>query len=298
MNFTTQVFQSIGLGYGTPAGGLMERRPRKPEQPILTRPDTIWFVVAGLVMAAATLAVIAGAEHEEGDGAGAHDGADHVRDRQPGASRSPRATSCARCSASDTFSDRTFMVTSLLSAGAIIFATELRFFQRVLDTVELTGNQWLICIGAGLVDRRRLRGLEVRAAPPRQHRLRGGWMISSPYTRWRAGSAVRSITASTRTRRYGLVTFAGVMLTIVATLNTLWGIAAIDEANVFTQHARYIFGDLNTWGWFLLALGIAQYFAAFAIWRGTAGAAGSASSARARTRSCRRCGSRRIRSSR
>ncbi len=68
---------------------------------------------------------------------------------------------------------------------------------------------------------------------------------------------------------YGLVTFAGVMLMIVATLNTLWGIAAIDQANVFTHNARYIFGSLNTWGWFLLALGIAQYFAAFAVWRGS-----------------------------
>ena len=67
VNFTTQVFQSVGLGYGAPSAGLMERRPRKPEQPILTRADTRWFVVAGLVMAAATLAVIAGAEHDEGD---------------------------------------------------------------------------------------------------------------------------------------------------------------------------------------------------------------------------------------
>ena len=31
VNFTTQVFQSIGLGYGAPSEGLMERRPRKPE---------------------------------------------------------------------------------------------------------------------------------------------------------------------------------------------------------------------------------------------------------------------------
>ena len=50
----------------------------------------------------------------------------------------------------DTFNDRTFLMTSLMSAASIILATELRFFQRVLDTVELTGNQWLICIGAGL----------------------------------------------------------------------------------------------------------------------------------------------------
>ena len=31
VNFTTQVFQAIGLGYGEPSEGLMERRPRKPE---------------------------------------------------------------------------------------------------------------------------------------------------------------------------------------------------------------------------------------------------------------------------
>jgi Ca2+-transporting ATPase len=50
----------------------------------------------------------------------------------------------------DTFADRTFVMASLASAAAIILGTELRFFQRILDTVELTGNQWLICIGAGL----------------------------------------------------------------------------------------------------------------------------------------------------
>jgi Ca2+-transporting ATPase len=59
VNFTTQVFQAVGLGYGEPSEGLMERRPRKPGQPILSRGDTRWFVVAGLVMAIATLAVAA-----------------------------------------------------------------------------------------------------------------------------------------------------------------------------------------------------------------------------------------------
>src|SRR4051794_14054613 len=66
LNFTTQVFQSVGLGYGEPGGGLMKRRPRKPEQPILRRADTRWFVTSGVVMAAAALAVAAGAEHEHG----------------------------------------------------------------------------------------------------------------------------------------------------------------------------------------------------------------------------------------
>jgi hypothetical protein len=67
---------------------------------------------------------------------------------------------------------------------------------------------------------------------------------------------------------YGLVTFAGVMLAIVAFLNILYGIAAIDKAHFFVRDARYVFGELSTWGWFLLALGVAQGFAAFAIWRG------------------------------
>lgn len=66
----------------------------------------------------------------------------------------------------------------------------------------------------------------------------------------------------------GLVTFAGVMLMIAATLNCLYGIAAIDNAHFFVHGAKYVAGDLNTWGWFLLAFGVLQYFAVFAIWRG------------------------------
>ena len=50
----------------------------------------------------------------------------------------------------ETFDDRMFLKASLCSVAAIVLATELGFFHRTLDTVELTGNQWLICIGAGL----------------------------------------------------------------------------------------------------------------------------------------------------
>jgi Ca2+-transporting ATPase len=62
-----------GVPGGRPRLRTAQRRadaapPRKPEQPILLRDDTVWFVVAGLVMAAVTLAVIAGAEHSESDG--------------------------------------------------------------------------------------------------------------------------------------------------------------------------------------------------------------------------------------
>ena len=67
----------------------------------------------------------------------------------------------------------------------------------------------------------------------------------------------------------GWVAFAGTMLAIVGTLNVIYGIAAIDKANVFVADSRYVFGDLNTWGWFVLIVGVIQFVAAFSIWNRT-----------------------------
>src|SRR3954452_10719988 len=147
VNFTTQVFQSVGLGYGEPAGGLMKRKPRKPDQPILTRADTIWFVIAGLVMATGTLAVIAGYE-DKGDELARTMGLTTFAIANLMFSFTARDAVRSMFSL-DTFSDRTFLVTTGLSVASIILVTELRVFQRVFHTVELSGNQWLLCLGAG-----------------------------------------------------------------------------------------------------------------------------------------------------
>jgi uncharacterized membrane protein HdeD (DUF308 family) len=70
-------------------------------------------------------------------------------------------------------------------------------------------------------------------------------------------------------RGEGWVLFAGVMIMIAGFLNFIYGIAAIDNSSFFTDEGRYvIFTDLNTWGWFLLIVGILQLFAAFSIWSG------------------------------
>ena len=56
---------------------------------------------------------------------------------------------------------------------------------------------------------------------------------------------------------------------ILGFMNTIWGIAAIDGSSFFTDEGRFVvFDSLNTWGWFLLIVGIAQLFAAFSIWSG------------------------------
>jgi P-type Ca2+ transporter type 2C len=58
----------------------------------------------------------------------------------------------------------------LMSVAAIVLATELRFLQRILDTVELSGTQWLVCIGAGgltIVAVSELRKLLLRRREPK-----------------------------------------------------------------------------------------------------------------------------------
>ncbi len=100
VNFTTQVLQAIGLGYGRPAEGLMQRKPRASDEQILPRPLLIWVGIAGLVLGGATL--------------GRDRWADDTLRRAPSrarwasrpsrsatcSSRSRRATSGARCSRS------------------------------------------------------------------------------------------------------------------------------------------------------------------------------------------------------
>jgi hypothetical protein len=93
-------------------------------------------------------------------------------------------------------------------------------------------------------------------------------VMGTPYTPVGGTQPGEFVYDSDDSHGQGLVTFAGVMLMIAAVLNTLYGIAAIDNANFFVHDARYVFGDLNTWGWFLLAFGVLQFFAALAIWRG------------------------------
>lgn len=56
----------------------------------------------------------------------------------------------------------------------------------------------------------------------------------------------------------GRAVFAATLLLIVGTLNILYGIGALDNANVFVNDTRYILTNLNTLGWVLIVLGIIQ----------------------------------------
>jgi hypothetical protein len=60
-------------------------------------------------------------------------------------------------------------------------------------------------------------------------------------------------------RGAGRVVFAATLLLIVGTLNIIYGIGALDGANIFTNDTRYVLTDLNTLGWVLILLGIIQF---------------------------------------
>jgi hypothetical protein len=68
----------------------------------------------------------------------------------------------------------------------------------------------------------------------------------------------------------GRVGFAAVMLLIVGTLNVIYGIGALDNANVFVGDTRLILDDLNTLGWVLIVLGAIQLTGGFSLFAGNA----------------------------
>jgi len=59
-------------------------------------------------------------------------------------------------------------------------------------------------------------------------------------------------------RGAGRVVLAATLLLIAGTLNIIYGIGALDNANIFVGDQRFIFTDLNTMGWVLILLGVIQ----------------------------------------
>ena len=59
-------------------------------------------------------------------------------------------------------------------------------------------------------------------------------------------------------RGVGRATFAATLLLIVGTINIVYGIGALGNANIFHNGQRFVFSDLNTMGWVLIVLGIIQ----------------------------------------
>jgi len=145
LNFTVNVFQAIGLGYGKPREGLMKVPPRPKEQRIIPRRLMTWLVFMGLVMAAGTLGVLAWANESYGD----------VVARTMGITTFSlfRLFSSLETADQDEslfggsiLANKPLLVATGLSVLTIILATELGFLQRLLGTASLSVDQWAVCI--------------------------------------------------------------------------------------------------------------------------------------------------------
>jgi hypothetical protein len=67
---------------------------------------------------------------------------------------------------------------------------------------------------------------------------------------------------------YGLIIFAFVLLLVLSFFNLIDGIAAVANSHVFIANAHYVFGNLRTWGWITLIIGVLQLLAAGGILTG------------------------------
>jgi Ca2+-transporting ATPase len=149
INFTTLLFQAIGLGYGQPSEGLMERQPRSPDTPILTRGLLIWLVTAGVIIGAGTLGVIAWSERAYSEPVAHTMGVvtfSLFTLLFSIATKDERRTAFTL----DTISDKTFNKATGISILTLILATVLGPLQAFLDTVSLSLQQWLICLALAL----------------------------------------------------------------------------------------------------------------------------------------------------
>jgi hypothetical protein len=84
--------------------------------------------------------------------------------------------------------------------------------------------------------------------PPEEHRARVEEPVPAPGAGW--------------------IIYAGTVLAIAGVVNLIYGLAAIQSSDFFAKRVEYMTGDLETWGWVMLVIGIAQLAAGFGIWRG------------------------------
>jgi Ca2+-transporting ATPase len=150
INFTVQVFLAVGLGFGKAREGLMDDAPRSPKVPILSRKLSVWLVVAGISMAAATLGVIAWATPIYGEASARTMGL--VAFSLANIWFALETTNEKRSVfSSETLQNPTLLKAAFGSLVAIVLASELGLFNRILDTANLQLEQWGIAILVSLL---------------------------------------------------------------------------------------------------------------------------------------------------
>ena len=145
INFAIDVVLAFGLGFDAPTPGLMSRRPRPPDQPVISRALGARLGFGGLLVAIGTLTAVAWAEDRHGLLVATTMGlvttsllhiAAAIEWRDPDQSAFRRST----------IANGRFNLLILVALALTLLATSLGVLQRILDTADLDGDQWRVCL--------------------------------------------------------------------------------------------------------------------------------------------------------
>ncbi|SDU73330.1 cation-translocating P-type ATPase [Jiangella alkaliphila] len=149
INFAIDVLLAVGLGFDQPTPGLMDRRPRPPDEPVIRPAMGVRLAIDGLLIAIGTLVVVAVGEDQYSLAVATTMGLTAISLLHIVAAlewRDPLRTIFTH----DTLANGRF-IRLVLVAGALTFVvTAIGALQRIFDTVELTATQWGICLLAPL----------------------------------------------------------------------------------------------------------------------------------------------------
>jgi len=148
VNFLVQLPIAVALGFDKPSSGLMDRKPRPLNQPVLSRSQWVRLIFTGLLIAIGTL-VLEAVYAQDGAALAATMGFVvfcFFNVALGLSARSETGTVFSR----DNLADRRQLGLYGLALLLTLLATELGFLQRIFGTISLNSRQWLLCLGFAL----------------------------------------------------------------------------------------------------------------------------------------------------
>jgi len=144
INFAVDVLLAIGLGFDAPTPGLMQRRPRSPDEPVIAPALGVRLGVAGLLIAIGTLSVVAWAEDRYGLAVATTMGLTtmsllHIVTALEW--RDPVRSIFNR----EAIANGRFNLLVLVALALTFLVTTVPGLQRIFDTIDLDGHQWRAC---------------------------------------------------------------------------------------------------------------------------------------------------------
>ncbi len=144
VNFAVDVVLAFGLGFDAPTPGLMKRKPRSPDDPVIGRALGVRLGITGLLISIGVLIVVSWGETRYGLAVATTMGFVTTALMHIVASlewRDPERTIFT----GSTIANGRFNLMVLLALVFTFMATTLNGLERILETVDLSGAQWRAC---------------------------------------------------------------------------------------------------------------------------------------------------------